>query len=41
VDFVHAALSDYRCEMQEMIAKGNKASLLLDSGVVECEDGVH
>jgi steroid delta-isomerase-like uncharacterized protein len=25
VDFVHAALSDYRCEMQEMIAKGNKA----------------
>jgi steroid delta-isomerase-like uncharacterized protein len=25
VDFVHAALSDYRCEIQEMIVEGNKA----------------
>ena len=25
VDFVHAALGDYRCEIQEVIAEGNKA----------------
>jgi steroid delta-isomerase-like uncharacterized protein len=25
VDFVHAALGDYRCEIQEVISEGNKA----------------
>src|SRR5215470_11259854 len=38
VDFVHAALSDYRCEMQEMIAEGHKAfARLRFSGISGCK----
>jgi steroid delta-isomerase-like uncharacterized protein len=38
VDFVHAVLSDYRCEMQEMIVEGNKAfARLLFSGIHRAE----
>ena len=38
VDFVHTALSDYRCEIQEMIAEGNKAfARLLFSGMHRAE----
>jgi len=38
VDFVHAALSDYRCEIQEMIAEDNKAfARLLFSGMHRAE----
>jgi len=34
VDFVHEALGDYRCEIQEMIAESNKAfARMLFSGI--------
>jgi steroid delta-isomerase-like uncharacterized protein len=38
VDFVHAALGDYRCEIQEVIAEGHKVcARMLFSGIHRAE----